>query len=874
MAGPRESIKKENLKKIYKNLIDLVEWLSTVVPGVAELTKKAMGNGIDEFQVFKKKYDNELVQEKQGMKRNISDDHKYFVENIGKLFKSAKEENLDEVVSILENMQSITYDSMEECLLNSTVKNGSLKEKYSEGEYYLIISVATYITDLAKNNYEPLLPDKIEEVGVYAIHCNNLYIDEISKRTNRLDFFKDIFSSAKSIIESNAQKSGKTVDFMPAFMSSSEQAEAEFAKAIQNGSEQSVLDDFKKLIKDAHEKGLSEGLFDMLPKKDLGTAPKDVDLIKGYNEARELTKTNKTIAIPGTSTTLSEEDCKLIGSGLKKLLADNFSSEKEADVFFNNSLTDGIKAFDSFNAIYENEKENFSEAQKLFVENISKFINYATSGKLEQAVATLEEMRKITADDIDKSISKASVSTKCSFKEYQTIIGAAHYIEELAKNDFKPLPEIKLVEISNSVGKSSNVYYDQYSHNKHLLSLLGDLDCVLKSKIRDNSFYKRKKIDMPKDEVYSEESKAKFIKAIQNGSVVNVLEEFNTLVQDAINNDLSDGLLEKIQNEVLAIEYIKDEHVINKFNEIKDSLKTAEIKKEEEAAALRKVEEEKTAALKKAEEEKAAELKKQEETAEQRKAEEEAAKFKEQEEAAKLKEQEEAAEPEQEKEADEPEQEKEADELKNHEKTEAPQKQEEVVKPVEKQNVNPLDLRLHHFAKEAREELEAAKTIVNSDQYKALINCFKLIEKTNNINNDQCKEYLNNIGNLVDNYLNHKAQDGVKTNTYKKLAAVQRINEWLAKIPEEYNYKRELITQETVQKKLPEIGAVDRAKVLQKAQTQDKKITADTVRRVDDCICNIISKAEDGKMRTKLIEARNQLNQGVLPKAEKQNPVL
>jgi len=255
---------------------------------------------------------------------------------------------------------------------------------------------------------------------------------------------------------------------------------------------------------------------------------------------------------------------------------------------------------------------------------------------------------------------------------------------------------------------------------------------------------------------------------------------------------------------------------------------------EEKLAAQKKAEEEKLAAQKKAEEAKAAELKQQEEAFAQWKADM----------AAQLK-----------------------------QSQERNEKLGETLAQLRQEHKQSFEIRAEGMIKQSIKELEAAKTIVNSDQYKALLNYMKDVHNTKKFDTDTLKENLKQIGNLVDAYLNHKAHDGVKTNTYKKLAAVQHINEWLSDAPDVYNYKRELITQETVQKVLPEIGKVAYNQVLPKVKAQGIEADEGTVKRVDDCICNIIQRA-DNKMRPKLIEARNKLNQGVVPKVEKQNPVL
>ena len=85
-------------------------------------------------------------------------------------------------------------------------------------------------------------------------------------------------------------------------------------------------------------------------------------------------------------------------------------------------------------------------------------------------------------------------------------------------------------------------------------------------------------------------------------------------------------------------------------------------------------------------------------------------------------------------------------------------------------------------------KLEDAKTFVNSSEYKDIIKMVKAFDSQTKVpHTDSLKENevqalkLKAIKNKVDEYIAHKAKDGVKQNVYKKLAAVEELNKYLCK---------------------------------------------------------------------------------------------
>jgi len=164
-------------------------------------------------------------------------------------------------------------------------------------------------------------------------------------------------------------------------------------------------------------------------------------------------------------------------------------------------------------------------------------------------------------------------------------------------------------------------------------------------------------------------------------------------------------------------------------------------------------------------------------------------------------------------------------------------------------------------------ELEKAKTIVNSDEYKNLISFMRKLKEQNALNSNNLKTNLTEIGQMIDSYINHKARDGVKTNTYNKLAAVQKANVWLSQAMKEREMDRAMNYQEVyereggAQKKL--VPKPEEVLTLTGKENSNDK---DNSKYVDNCICTIILRAKEDK-RTDLNNVRKELNKGVLPVA-------
>ncbi len=91
---------------------------------------------------------------------------------------------------------------------------------------------------------------------------------------------------------------------------------------------------------------------------------------------------------------------------------------------------------------------------------------------------------------------------------------------------------------------------------------------------------------------------------------------------------------------------------------------------------------------------------------------------------------------------------------------------------------------------EFAEELKNAKTTVNSSEYKAIISTLEQLDKPGlgpwgekagltPMQNEAAK--LLTVKMNIDKYLAHKSKDGVKKNVYEKLAAVEKLNEYISK---------------------------------------------------------------------------------------------
>ncbi len=130
-------------------------------------------------------------------------------------------------------------------------------------------------------------------------------------------------------------------------------------------------------------------------------------------------------------------------------------------------------------------------------------------------------------------------------------------------------------------------------------------------------------------------------------------------------------------------------------------------------------------------------------------------------------------------------------------------------RPVDNTKINLTGVRIHlnesgNYYKDDKarfdtfaDNLEKAKTLRNSDQYKNLIKMVRHLNETEkyiasddgySVTRTDKQNYcmkLFSIKGCIDEYLKHKAKDGVNKNTYDKLAAVEELNEYVSRKLEE-----------------------------------------------------------------------------------------
>jgi len=94
-------------------------------------------------------------------------------------------------------------------------------------------------------------------------------------------------------------------------------------------------------------------------------------------------------------------------------------------------------------------------------------------------------------------------------------------------------------------------------------------------------------------------------------------------------------------------------------------------------------------------------------------------------------------------------------------------------------------------------ELENAKTTVNSKQYKLLMNTIKALGDPSYSEEQRVKLMLV-AASTVDDYIAHKAKDGVKPNVFRKLEAVEKVSRYLHASLEPYHGKTYTIENTTV----------------------------------------------------------------------------
>jgi len=113
----------------------------------------------------------------------------------------------------------------------------------------------------------------------------------------------------------------------------------------------------------------------------------------------------------------------------------------------------------------------------------------------------------------------------------------------------------------------------------------------------------------------------------------------------------------------------------------------------------------------------------------------------------------------------------------------APKKEEKIeVKPEVKAPAVPVETpeqEMAHFKKIA-EALDHAKTFSNSKEYKNLMTaCKTLGDPKAKLTPESRKAMMAATGKTINDYLMHKAKDGVKPNVFKKFAAVEALSKYL-----------------------------------------------------------------------------------------------
>jgi len=86
-------------------------------------------------------------------------------------------------------------------------------------------------------------------------------------------------------------------------------------------------------------------------------------------------------------------------------------------------------------------------------------------------------------------------------------------------------------------------------------------------------------------------------------------------------------------------------------------------------------------------------------------------------------------------------------------------------------------------------QLKSAKTFTNSNQYKDLITLFDTLgdeKKHKDLNETDKKMLLAKAGKTINDYMAHKAKDGIKPNVFKKLAAVEAASRMVDKSLQDY----------------------------------------------------------------------------------------
>jgi len=193
------------------------------------------------------------------------------------------------------------------------------------------------------------------------------------------------------------------------------------------------------------------------------------------------------------------------------------------------------------------------------------------------------------------------------------------------------------------------------------------------------------------------------------------------------------------------------------------------------------------------------------------------------------------------------------------------------IKPIEKTEDFDLARKVLTNISKSINELEKAKTLVNSGEYKNLIKYLKDIKDNKNLlSKENIKTTLQDIGRKIDKYIDHKAKDGVKANAYNKLAAIQKVNVWVSEAMGEIGLSRAKNYAEAYAKfdgeHKKDVPKPDKADLENKAEKK-QDAAAKTIKYVDDCICTIILKADENK-RPAINNVRNEFK-GIKPKVIK-----
>ncbi len=193
--------------------------------------------------------------------------------------------------------------------------------------------------------------------------------------------------------------------------------------------------------------------------------------------------------------------------------------------------------------------------------------------------------------------------------------------------------------------------------------------------------------------------------------------------------------------------------------------------------------------------------------------------------------------------------------------------------PIREQDVYDKDMgALDDF----RDNLKAARTTFNSDQYKLIISTLKEMQKpgpapvSKNEHDTDIKTLTpkqNHVAKLyavqyaIDLYLRHKSRDGVNANTYHKLAAVEELNQFITKRisdlkPKNFVYLGKKLPDEILPKVESKFNKADISKNVEAALNSGiETYDAECIQTLS-CMERIISLAGD-KAQNALVDMQN-----------------